>query len=484
MKLFGTVGKTLSLVAFVAILAGCSSSSDDGGTTGGGDVTQSGVFIDSVVEGLDYNCSTSGLSGTTDAEGKYNYKVDDTCTFSVGDIVLGTTAAKGVVTPLDLLTGYTYDEIVNFLIFLQSLDTDENLDNGINLPGTLTGSLDFTLGTTAFGSALLEILQVNDLGNPGITEQAALEHFYTSTNPYFQTTLTEEMFNDKMATFEGGSQLIVKSDATYEFMMVDESVTVVCTGGWTINATKLMLTQEECLGETDPDTIELDFIAAPATDVFFRVKSGGSEPFNYAFVKIESMGDAVAPAAPTVRSGLTKPSTSAVSIAWDKVPTATGYRLIYNKTGDFSGLQLVHFYDVNALSDRIGSLEEDTTYYFQLRAKNAAGVSEASNTYSAATAATPTAPAAPSNLTLLIGGRGGETTTLSWTDNADNETSFIVEVSNNKFLSTLGSASYAADTITVTEDSAPSGTGEIWFRVKASNKTGDSDYSNLVSHTY
>lgn len=43
--------------------------------------TKTGVFLDSVVEGLNYSCVSSGLSGKTNAKGEYKYKDGDTCTY-------------------------------------------------------------------------------------------------------------------------------------------------------------------------------------------------------------------------------------------------------------------------------------------------------------------------------------------------------------------------------------------------------------------
>ena len=84
-----------------------------------------GVFINSAVGGVSYRTS-SGLSGLTDADGMYDYASGDTVTFSIGGIILGTTIAKGILTPVEV-TGSVDPldpEAINLMQILQSLDVD------------------------------------------------------------------------------------------------------------------------------------------------------------------------------------------------------------------------------------------------------------------------------------------------------------------------------------------------------------------------
>lgn len=101
---------------------------------GGNDPVTSGVFIDAAVEGLGYTTS-SGTTGSTNATGAFNYKDGDTVTFVVGGIVFSPVAAKPFVTPLDLANATAPDNpgAVAIARLLQSLDRDNNPDNGITL---------------------------------------------------------------------------------------------------------------------------------------------------------------------------------------------------------------------------------------------------------------------------------------------------------------------------------------------------------------
>ncbi len=109
-----------------------------GGSGGGGDGDapniNTGQLIDSPVQGLEYRTSTQ--SGTTDSQGNFRYEVGEKITFSIGNVVLGTTLAKSVITPLDLVPGATDETnpaVINILRLLQSLDVDGNPDNNITI---------------------------------------------------------------------------------------------------------------------------------------------------------------------------------------------------------------------------------------------------------------------------------------------------------------------------------------------------------------
>ena len=88
--------------------------------------TQTGVFLDSAVEGVKYKTS-SGLEGYTNSKGEYEYKSGDKVEFLIGDISLGEVKASELVSVLQLPN----KEEVSML--LQSLDTDLNPSNGINI---------------------------------------------------------------------------------------------------------------------------------------------------------------------------------------------------------------------------------------------------------------------------------------------------------------------------------------------------------------
>jgi hypothetical protein len=164
---------------------------DGGGTTPPGELT-AGVFVDAPVAGLSYTTS-SGLSGLTDATGRYEYRVGDTVTFSIGDLVLGTVAGQELVTPTTVATaiaagsGSTPETVtVNLLVLLQSLDVDGDPENGITLTTAITNavaanSIDLTAAEASFTSSLNTFVS-NVSGSSGVTltpadREDALAHF-------------------------------------------------------------------------------------------------------------------------------------------------------------------------------------------------------------------------------------------------------------------------------------------------------------------
>lgn len=145
------------IISLFLLLSACSS----GGGGGGGNspdnnATQSGVFIDSPVEGLSYASAT--LNGTTDADGTFSYETNETVTFSIGDITLGSTSGAAVITPVDMVNGATSETdpvVTNIARFLQTLDDDGNPDNGIMISNTVSNlaagkNIDFMLSTSDF----------------------------------------------------------------------------------------------------------------------------------------------------------------------------------------------------------------------------------------------------------------------------------------------------------------------------------------------
>jgi hypothetical protein len=96
------------LVLFLSACGGDGSSSTS--SSGSGSASLTGVFVDAPVVGLSYQTSSGG-SGTTDSEGKFNYASGDTVTFSVGGLTLGsvipsvTSAGNATVTPVDIVPG-------------------------------------------------------------------------------------------------------------------------------------------------------------------------------------------------------------------------------------------------------------------------------------------------------------------------------------------------------------------------------------------
>jgi para-nitrobenzyl esterase len=124
-------GLTFAVLTLLITTIGCS---------GGGSVDPSintpltGVFLDSPVDGLGYETDT--MQGVTGPGGVFSYHSGESIRFFIGDMELGVTEAMPIVTPIDCVEG-AIDEtdpmVTNMLIFLQSIDFDNDPENGIDI---------------------------------------------------------------------------------------------------------------------------------------------------------------------------------------------------------------------------------------------------------------------------------------------------------------------------------------------------------------
>ncbi len=166
MKLHGK----LSLLVLL-IIAGC------GGSGGGMPPTANegtGQFIDSAVEGLEYQ--SGSIRGLTSSDGSFQYEQGSSVRFFIGDIVLGEGTPADVMSPLDIVAGspgVTDDHVLNVARFLQTLDTDNNPSNGITITPLArmqaVGEINFAVSSAKFeiDSSVLRIVAVMTEGNVG-----------------------------------------------------------------------------------------------------------------------------------------------------------------------------------------------------------------------------------------------------------------------------------------------------------------------------
>ncbi|ENX3945004.1 hypothetical protein ACFO1C_000297 [Photobacterium damselae] len=129
--------KTLLAVLIPTTLAltGCggdsSDSNDNGSVAPAGKIKA--TFVDKEVAGLKYRC-TSGESGTTGSKGEFVVTEGTRCSFSINSLELGTTQVtdlnKKAITPYDIKKN---GNVKNIAALLQTLDSDGNPENGINL---------------------------------------------------------------------------------------------------------------------------------------------------------------------------------------------------------------------------------------------------------------------------------------------------------------------------------------------------------------
>lgn len=194
---------------------------------------------------------------------------------------------------------------------------------------------------------------------------------------------------------------------------------------------------------------------------------------NHSALRFTPLGDA-APAAP---SGLTAAAVSGsqINLAWtDNSSNETGFRVERSTNGaTFAQIATVGA-GVRTYSNT--GLSAGTLYYYRVRAYNTGGSSAYSNVSSATTL---TPPAAPTNLAAVV--NSSSQITLTWTDNANNETGYRVQRStdgvNFTIIATLpaGAVSYI--------NTGLSGSTTYYYRVLAYSAGGQSAYASASATT-
>lgn len=228
-------------------------------------------------------------------------------------------------------------------------------------------------------------------------------------------------------------------------------------------------------------------IAAPtATNYSDTAVTAGSTYF-YRVVAINNTGESAVSdyASGTVQTTSQSPATPtgvAVSnatpgqlvITWNAVSGATGYSVRRSTSAGGTYAEIATPAGTEYINN---GLTNGTTFYYKVVAVNITGSSAASAIVSATVTASPSVPAAPTGLTIYCPNNGQTITEaqLSWTDNANNETSYSVErdSTNSSMPNPLvivenlpaNTASYTDSVFNATD---------YWYRVVAHNAQGRS----------
>lgn len=172
--------KKAYLLMMIPFLASCGGGDSDNDESNG---VLIGRMVDAGVQNLTYITDTQ--SGTTGSNGSFSYKPGETVLFSIGDAQLPSVKAAPLVTPLELgrATDVIDPTVTNILIFLQSLDVDNNPNNGIVVSEEArqaSALIDFDQPTADFRSDPNVVNMLNNAGQqtPGIVATIdAISHF-------------------------------------------------------------------------------------------------------------------------------------------------------------------------------------------------------------------------------------------------------------------------------------------------------------------
>ncbi|BCL75279.1 hypothetical protein JHS3_10150 [Jeongeupia sp. HS-3] len=143
--------------------------------------SKTGQFYDAQVAGLEYVTSSDATQQLTDASGTFSYRDGDTVTFSVGGIVIGQSKGKSKVTLADFDPANPLsDKVIARARLLQTLDADQNPDNGIAIEAASRAALK--------GKTLpLDNMQAFDAVASGVLGKTPVS--VASTREHFESTL-------------------------------------------------------------------------------------------------------------------------------------------------------------------------------------------------------------------------------------------------------------------------------------------------------
>lgn len=165
---------TTAALAILISLTGCGGSSSSANQQTN-TPTVTGQFIDSAVAGLNYECS-SGTKGVTDLSGTFTCLQGDTIDFNINGFQIGSSIIGEKITPLTLYPN-NLEVVKNIAQLLQTLDSDNNPDNGITLDSednavkALSNSVDVKFDQVDFDSAIATYI-----GKILVDEATALVH--------------------------------------------------------------------------------------------------------------------------------------------------------------------------------------------------------------------------------------------------------------------------------------------------------------------
>jgi len=169
---------------------------------------------------------------------------------------------------------------------------------------------------------------------------------------------------------------------------------------------------------------------------------------------------------------------SSIQLSWaDNSNNETGFEIERSTTSSESSFTLIHTTGSGTTSYTDTGLEENTRYYYRVRAINAVGPSLYTQIESAFTSLAPTAPTG-----LLATPVNEATIGLSWSDNTASETGYIIERSA---LSGMGFSLIYTTSANVTsyDDLGLDEGTEYFYRVRATNGVVESEDSNEASAT-
>jgi hypothetical protein len=195
--------------------------------------------------------------------------------------------------------------------------------------------------------------------------------------------------------------------------------------------------------------------------------------YNYYTATITGVTGLTRTSAPTATAA-TIPTKNSFTATWSATTGASSYQLDVSTTSGF-GADIISGYNslvVNGTSQTVSGLNANSTYYYRVRAVNASGASGSSNTVSQLTLTEPPAALDPTSVTT-------SGFTMNWTA-VTGATEYALDISGNPSFSIIlefQSPNPITGTSYTLSNQDPGVT--YYYRVRAVNASGPSEYSNV-----
>lgn len=227
------------------------------------------------------------------------------------------------------------------------------------------------------------------------------------------------------------------------------------------------------------NTSYIDSTCSPDTKYWYKIKAkrdlNESSFSNIISTKTPPVGSP--PSSPTNLSGVAI-NCNQIDLTWqDNAADETSYIVERKTEGGTYSVKATLPANTTIYSDT--TVNQNTKYYYRVKAKNSFGDSGYSNEINITTPPCGTVPNAPSNLTLTV--VSSSQINLSWSDNSDNENGFKIErkIEGGSYSQII---ELGANVTSYSDNSLLPNT-KYYYRVRAFNSYGNSSFSNEASAT-
>ncbi len=262
---------------------------------------------------------------------------------------------------------------------------------------------------------------------------------------------------------------------------------------WTDSDNEQGFKIERCTGLGCTDFTQITTVGANVTS-YSNTGLSASTSYSYRVRAYNASGDSdysntataltqAAPAVPVAPSNLvaTAVSSSQINLTWTDADNEQGFKI-----ERCTGVGCTEFIQIATVGANVTSysntgLTASTSYSYRVRAYNAAGDSDYSNTATAVTQAAPAVPAAPSNLVATAVSKSQ--INLTWTDNSVNETGFRIERCKGSTCTNFSLIATVGANVTSYANTKLNANTTYRYRIYAYNASGNSGYSNIAFAT-